>query len=266
MSSTSLPCLNKKKVESSCPARDNHGMKTKQLGTASEPLLATENSDEQRSQERVSKCCENVTDKVVITECEEPLLFSKQHVGSLPSLEYCFFCSQSGPVIEEKVCDGQKSKRKTKSQSLQALGSFGSNSSGPPHAQVNSCNLAEMESSKALFAKGAALKTQCPGRNSSKVQSISSLHSKATEMNESCGLMCRICHGGYEEGELIRPCKCTGTVKYAHQSCVLNWVSKSGNQSCELCGFKFRTHKKSVKCFWKVGWADEEYFYVYYEL
>lgn len=65
-------------------------------------------------------------------------------------------------------------------------------------------------------------------------------------------MMCRICHSGEEDEELIAACRCAGTVKYAHQSCLLNWISKSGNQSCELCRYKFKTRRRKVRYFWKV--------------
>ena len=222
----------------------------------SEPLLSlAQVTDGQKSEEKVLKHCESDADQEVTVACKDTLLLSKGKGASSPSLEYCFFCSQRGPVIKEKVCDGQKSKGETKSQSLQMLNSFGSSSTGAPCSQAKSCeNLTDTRLSPVLVLKSATLKTQHKGRKGSEEQSISSL-SKGTEIRESCGLMCRICHGGFEEGDLIRPCKCTGTVKHAHQSCILNWVSKSGHQSCEICKFKFRTQKQSVKCFWKVSYS-----------
>ena len=222
---------------------------------ASEPLLPLETSDAQRPEEKVAKCC--ATDKAVTAACKESLLSAAENGTSSTSLEYYFFSSQSGPVIKEKVGGDQKSKRETKSQSLQVLNSIGSKSVDSPQSQVHSCNnLTEIKSTSALVLKSAALKVQPLGRNTSKEQSISSSLGKGTEKHGSCGLMCRICHGGWEEEDLISPCKCTGTVRHAHQSCILNWVSKSGNQHCELCKFKFRTRKESVKCFWKVSFEN----------
>ncbi|GFH29505.1 ER/nuclear membrane ubiquitin-protein ligase E3 [Haematococcus lacustris] len=31
---------------------------------------------------------------------------------------------------------------------------------------------------------------------------------------------CRVCRGGAEAGELVAPCKCNGSVRFAHQFCV----------------------------------------------
>jgi hypothetical protein len=72
-------------------------------------------------------------------------------------------------------------------------------------------------------------------------------------LNDSTGIMCRICHCGEEEENLMITCRCMGTVKYAHQNCVLNWISKSGNQYCELCKYKFKTRRKKIKSLWKVS-------------
>lgn len=76
--------------------------------------------------------------------------------------------------------------------------------------------------------------------------------STPNKLADGASLMCRICHSGEEDEELIAACRCAGTVKFAHQSCLLNWISKSGNQSCELCRYKFKTRRRKVKYFWKV--------------
>ena len=244
MPTSSLPCLGEKEVKRNFSTRYKCGIKAKNLGGVSEPLLSSVHATDGQKEEKVFKHCESGTDQEVTSACKDIHLLSNGKGASSPSLEYCFFCSQSGPVIKEKVCDDQMLKGETKSQSLQVLNSFGSSSTDTPCLQAKSCD--NLRISSVLVLKSATLK-------GSEEQSISTSLSKGTEMRESCGLMCRICHGGFEEGDLIRPCKCTGTVKHAHQSCILNWVSKSGNQSCELCRFKFRTRKESVKCFWKVG-------------
>lgn len=58
--------------------------------------------------------------------------------------------------------------------------------------------------------------------------------------------ICRICRCGREEKRpLYHPCVCTGSIKFVHEDCLLEWLnhssSASGNRSkCELCGHKFR--------------------------
>lgn len=253
VSASSVPCLAKKDVENNCSTRPKHEIKTKHPEMASEPLLPLVNSNAEKSEETIIECCQSTGGKDITTACKDTHLLSQRKGGSLSSLEYYFFCSQSGPVVKEKGHDGRKPAGESRSQSLQVLNSCASSSASTSQLPVNLCdNLTETTSIVTPKAK-------YQGSKSLEEQSIASDLSKGTELRESCGLMCRICHSGFEEGELIRPCKCTGTVKHAHQSCILNWVSKSGNQNCELCKFKFRTRKESVKCFWKVSCHDHTF-------
>ncbi|XP_056599632.1 E3 ubiquitin-protein ligase MARCHF11 [Triplophysa dalaica] len=59
--------------------------------------------------------------------------------------------------------------------------------------------------------------------------------------NESCVPTpgCRICFQGAEQGELLSPCRCAGSVRHAHQQCLLKWISEKGSWSCELCNYRF---------------------------
>lgn len=253
LSATSLPCLSQNSVISSCSTRRSHCNISNKLGMASEPLLLSTESDSEKLEAEDFKCSKDVPEKTSVTECQGPGMLVIESGASSSSAGYCFFCTQQGPVLKENVSNSHKSKKRKKSQSLLVLNSVGSKSENTSHLLRDSCNnLTTIRSSSASILRSAILKVKQPSRNSSKDQSICSSLSKLTELRESCGLMCRICHSGDEDEELIRPCKCTGTVKYAHQSCILNWVSKSGHESCELCKFKFRTKKHSVKCFWKV--------------
>jgi len=47
--------------------------------------------------------------------------------------------------------------------------------------------------------------------------------------------ICRICLDNIDQGDLIAPCKCSGSTKYAHESCMLKWFFKSSKKSCEVC-------------------------------
>lgn len=220
---------------------------------ASEPLLASEDSDSEKPVAESLKCTEDTQEEAEITACKGPHMMVTKNGSCSLSSEYCFFCSQHGPVIKESVTEDKKSRKKTKSQSLLVLNSFCSRGTNTSQLLADSCNnLTPVRCSSASVLNSAPLKVKEPSKNSLKPPSTCSSLSKLTELQESCGLMCRICHSGGEDEELIRPCKCTGTVKYAHQSCILNWVSKSGHENCELCKFKFRTQKQSVKCFWRV--------------
>jgi len=48
---------------------------------------------------------------------------------------------------------------------------------------------------------------------------------------------CRICFG--DEGTFIKPCKCTGTSKYVHVTCLKRWINASRDGCCRTCGATF---------------------------
>ncbi|AEO58588.1 hypothetical protein MYCTH_2306035 [Thermothelomyces thermophilus ATCC 42464] len=55
---------------------------------------------------------------------------------------------------------------------------------------------------------------------------------------------CRICRGeGSEDEPLFFPCKCSGSIKYVHQDCLMEWLSHSQKKHCELCKTSFRFTK-----------------------
>ncbi|KAI0202884.1 hypothetical protein F4808DRAFT_458590 [Astrocystis sublimbata] len=55
---------------------------------------------------------------------------------------------------------------------------------------------------------------------------------------------CRICRGEATDGEpLFFPCKCSGSIKYVHQDCLMEWLSHSQKKHCELCKTPFRFTK-----------------------
>ncbi|RMZ66391.1 ring finger membrane [Pyrenophora seminiperda CCB06] len=55
---------------------------------------------------------------------------------------------------------------------------------------------------------------------------------------------CRICRGeGTLEEPLFFPCKCSGSIKYVHQECLMEWLSHTQKKHCELCKTSFRFTK-----------------------
>ncbi|KAI1346914.1 hypothetical protein F5Y01DRAFT_260988 [Xylaria sp. FL0043] len=55
---------------------------------------------------------------------------------------------------------------------------------------------------------------------------------------------CRICRGEATDDEpLFFPCKCSGSIKYVHQDCLMEWLSHSQKKHCELCKTPFRFTK-----------------------
>lgn len=52
---------------------------------------------------------------------------------------------------------------------------------------------------------------------------------------------CRICRGEAEPSNpLFHPCRCSGSIKYTHEECLVNWLAQSGSARCELCHHPFR--------------------------
>ncbi|XP_002156095.1 E3 ubiquitin-protein ligase MARCHF11 [Hydra vulgaris] len=78
--------------------------------------------------------------------------------------------------------------------------------------------------------------------------------------------VCRICYGSSEEEELKTPCKCLGSVKHIHQSCLMNWL-RTGNNHCEICNTPYRFHRTTLpynqrispnKTSWHLAWIVKE--------
>ncbi|CAK4031043.1 ERAD-associated E3 ubiquitin- ligase doa10 [Lecanosticta acicola] len=55
---------------------------------------------------------------------------------------------------------------------------------------------------------------------------------------------CRICRSEDTPQEpLFYPCKCSGSIKFVHQECLMEWLSHSHKKHCELCKTPFRFTK-----------------------
>ncbi|XP_014350703.1 E3 ubiquitin-protein ligase MARCHF1 [Latimeria chalumnae] len=89
-----------------------------------------------------------------------------------------------------------------------------------------------------------------PGRSASRSSNISKASSPTTgtvprsqsrtSVSPSTQDICRICHcEGDDESPLITPCRCTGTLRFVHQSCLHQWIKSSDTRCCELCKYDF---------------------------
>jgi len=59
---------------------------------------------------------------------------------------------------------------------------------------------------------------------------------------------CRICLEEDTIDNFIYPCKCNGTQKYVHRTCLNEWRKKnSKNTHCEICNFKYKLIPNSNK-------------------
>ncbi|KAA0715414.1 E3 ubiquitin-protein ligase MARCH4 [Triplophysa tibetana] len=73
--------------------------------------------------------------------------------------------------------------------------------------------------------------------------------------------VCRICFQGPEQGELLSPCRCSGSVRSTHQPCLIKWISERGSWTCELCYYKYHVIAISTKnplqiCYGMYGFMD----------
>ena len=52
--------------------------------------------------------------------------------------------------------------------------------------------------------------------------------------------ICRVCRSsGSSDKPLFHPCMCTGSIRYVHQDCLLQWLHHSKKEHCELCNHKY---------------------------
>ncbi|KAM5351120.1 hypothetical protein ACJ41O_003843 [Fusarium nematophilum] len=79
---------------------------------------------------------------------------------------------------------------------------------------------------------------------------LKGLHRAATRPDDNAQAqdaapgICRICRGeATPEEPLFYPCKCSGSIKYVHQDCLMEWLSHSQKKYCELCKTSFRFTK-----------------------
>ena len=57
---------------------------------------------------------------------------------------------------------------------------------------------------------------------------------------------CRICFGTISSNDIY--CKCNGTIKYIHKSCLEKLIysrSNSNIQNCDICGYEFNNHNNN---------------------
>lgn len=61
-----------------------------------------------------------------------------------------------------------------------------------------------------------------------------------SDMDLSGPDICRVCRSeGLTDRPLFHPCICTGSIKWIHQECLMQWMRYSRKEYCELCGHRF---------------------------
>lgn len=119
-----------------------------------------------------------------------------------------------------------------------------------PHRIPNTTRTPETSADVADANQTSTLNEKSPGRSASRSSNISKASSPTTgtaprsqsrlSVCPSTQDICRICHcEGDEESPLITPCRCTGTLRFVHQSCLHQWIKSSDTRCCELCKYDF---------------------------
>ncbi|KAL9104619.1 MAG: hypothetical protein Q9163_000484 [Psora crenata] len=69
-------------------------------------------------------------------------------------------------------------------------------------------------------------------------------YTQRNEKNSEDAETCRICRGeGSPREPLFYPCRCSGSIKFVHQNCLMEWLTHSNKKHCELCKTPFRFTK-----------------------
>ncbi|XP_061689746.1 E3 ubiquitin-protein ligase MARCHF9-like isoform X2 [Syngnathoides biaculeatus] len=109
--------------------------------------------------------------------------------------------------------------------------------SWPPHTRSRRGE--EEEEQKAHRGPGGEKTTHLQQEDTASLQSLSE--------NGLRNPQCRICFQGSDKGELLSPCRCDGSVRFSHQSCLIRWIGETGSWRCELCRFKYRVFSVCTK-------------------
>ncbi|XP_053664822.1 uncharacterized protein LOC128713972 [Anopheles marshallii] len=81
--------------------------------------------------------------------------------------------------------------------------------------------------------------------NSSGMLTHTRYGSTSSQVSQSSGDICRICHCESDtHNPLLTPCYCSGSLKFVHQTCLQQWLTASETNACELCKFPFIMHTK----------------------
>lgn len=73
------------------------------------------------------------------------------------------------------------------------------------------------------------------------------------------GKICRICHGGAEDGRLISPCLCKGSMMYVHVACLQRWRAVGGSRHyfrCDTCHYEYQLRRVSWARWLSKAWVS----------
>uniref|UniRef100_UPI0037E859C2 E3 ubiquitin-protein ligase MARCHF11 n=1 Tax=Semicossyphus pulcher TaxID=241346 RepID=UPI0037E859C2 len=112
------------------------------------------------------------------------------------------------------------------------------------------------------YQEGRSCRDACGENNGGNISSedgaVGGRSRKTQAMHSNCSSetciptpSCRICFQGAEQGDLLNPCRCDGSVRYTHQHCLLKWISERGCWTCELCCYRFHVIAINMKRPWQ---------------
>ncbi|KAI5604200.1 hypothetical protein BDE02_01G271600 [Populus trichocarpa] len=82
--------------------------------------------------------------------------------------------------------------------------------------------------------------TQSPSGSMGIEESYGAAAARFDDDEEEEGDVCRICRNpGDAENPLRYPCACSGSIKFVHQDCLLQWLNHSNARQCEVCKHPF---------------------------
>ncbi|CAN7940144.1 unnamed protein product, partial [Ixodes hexagonus] len=69
---------------------------------------------------------------------------------------------------------------------------------------------------------------------------------RSSESSRANEPVCRICYrfSDTEQGALVAPCFCKGTIGMAHQSCIERWLRERNTDECNVCQCRFKVLRK----------------------
>lgn len=71
--------------------------------------------------------------------------------------------------------------------------------------------------------------------------------SEQAREQEDAEPICRYCYEIASPGKLLyHPCWCSGSIKYVHKDCLVQWIISSGKPKCTTCRHKFSFVKGKV--------------------
>jgi len=93
----------------------------------------------------------------------------------------------------------------------------------------------QQQPSTAEAAPESVNQTQSPSGSMGIEESYGAAAARFDDDEEEEGDVCRICRNpGDAENPLRYPCACSGSIKFVHQDCLLQWLNHSNARQCEV--------------------------------